>query len=99
MAAVQIPEVPNTNNEPLQTVEAAVQWLATTVGMPLPDRATLSKLGRDCSLCARSRRRPTGVVAVIGKPWPTEKSYTADVMREVFGLHPYTRDWLDKVTS
>lgn len=88
-----IPELPNVDNEPLMTVEQAVAYLP----LPFPlDRGTLSKLGKDCSLAARAMRRPTGVVPVIGKAWPTEKSYTFDVLREAFRLHPATRDYLPK---
>lgn len=86
-----IPETPNTNNEPLMTVVEAIQYLP---GLPALDRGTLSKLGRECSLAARAMRRPTGTVPVIGKAWPSEKSYTFDVLREVFRLNPATRDYL-----
>lgn len=92
-ADVKIPEFPNTNNEPLWTVEQAVGFLQ----LPWPlDRKTMAQLGRDCSLAARAMGRPTGVVMVYGKPWPTEKSYTRDVIREAFRLHPATRDYLPK---
>ena len=94
MSDFQIPETPNTNHEAMQTVEQAVSWLIARTGMPRPDRGTMSKLGKDCSLAARAMRRPTGVVKVYGKAWPSEKSYTSDVLGEAFRLHPYTRDWL-----
>lgn len=86
---VQIPETPNTQNEPLWTVKQALEWLPTWETIP---RATLADLGRDCSRVARIWKRPTGVVPVIGQPWPSEKSYTSDVLREVFSRHPATRD-------
>ena len=87
----RIPEIPNVGNEPLMTVEQA----AATLPLPAPlDRGTLCRLGKDCSLAARAMGRPTGVVAVYGKPWPTEKSYTFDVLREAFRLHPATRAYV-----
>lgn len=95
MTEFKIPEAPNTNNEPLQTVEEAALWLARTVAMPFPDRAALSKLGKDCSLAARAMGRPTGTRQVVGKPWPTEKTYTADVLNEAFRLNPTTQSWLE----
>lgn len=94
-----IPETPNTDNEILTTVEAAVTWLRQASGMPALDRATMSRLGKDCSLAARAMGRPTGVVPVYGKAWPSEKSYTADVLKEAFRLHPATREWLAKVVQ
>lgn len=83
------------NNEPLITVAQAVAMLRQRrPDMPELDLPTLSRLGRDCSLAARVWNRPTGVVEVIGRPWPTEKSYTFDVIREAFRLHPATRDYI-----
>lgn len=100
MNTLKIPEVPNTANEPLMTIEQAVNALRAQVpAMPMLERGTLSKLGKDCSLAARAMRRPTGVVQVFGKSWPTEKAYTFDVLREAFRLHPATRDWLAQVKS
>lgn len=92
----KIPEVPNTHNEPMQTIEQTVRWLVDKTGMPWPDRGTMSKLGKDCSLAARAMGRPTGVVDVVGKNWSTEKAYPADVLREGFRLHPYTAAWYAK---
>lgn len=95
MNAFQIPETPNTNNEPLMTVADAVAALRQQrPDLPMLDVGTLSKLGRDCSLYARVKNRPTGVVQVVGKRWPTEKSYTYDTLREAFRLHPATRDYV-----
>jgi hypothetical protein len=94
MNGPQIPETPNTNNEPLWRVAVAAAYL----NLPAPlDRATLSKLGRDCSMVARIKRRPTGVESVQGQPWPTEKAYTRDVLEEVFRLHPATAEAMKRV--
>lgn len=95
MTAFQIPETPNTDNEPLMTVADAVAALRQQrPDLPPLDRGTLSKLGKDCSLYARVKKRPTGVVQVYGKNWPTEKAYTFDTLREAFRLHPATRDYV-----
>lgn len=97
MNAFQIPETPNTTGEPMITVAQAVEALRQLrPDMPHLDLPTLSRLGRDCSLAARSWRRPTGVVQVTGKTWATEKSYTYDVIREAFRLHPATREYMPK---
>lgn len=85
----KIPGTPNINNEPAWTIEQAVSYLPLPSPLPL---ATLSKLGKEASLAARAMRRPTGVVATPDKPWPTEKSYTRDVLAEVFRLNPATAD-------
>ncbi|NEK74946.1 MAG: hypothetical protein G3W63_19475 [Xanthomonas euvesicatoria] len=95
MSIYQIPETPNTANEPLMTVAQAVTALRQhRPDLPDLDIGTLNRLGRDCSLYARVKHRPTGVVEVVGKPWPTEKSYTFDTLREAFRLHPATRDYV-----
>lgn len=91
MNAPQIPVAPNTQNELTWTVEKAASFLK--LERPL-DRATLSRLGKDCSLVARVWKRPTGVVPVVGKAWPSEKSYTKDVLMEAFRRHPVTRDYV-----
>lgn len=88
-----IPETPNTENELTLTVAAAYGFLK---GAPAADMALLRKLGHEASLAARAMRRPTGVVPVVGKPWPSEKSYTFDVLREVFRLNPATAQYMPK---
>lgn len=93
MNGPQIPETPNTAREPTWTIAEAVHWLA--IPMPL-GRGTLSKLGRDCSMVSRIRKRPIDVVPVIGKDWPSEKAYTRDVLTEVFRLHPATKDYVQQ---
>lgn len=95
MNAFQIPETTNTNNEPLMTVADAVAALRQRrPDLPVLDVGTLNKLGRDCSLVARTWLRPTGVVEVTGKRWSSEKSYTFDVIREAFSRNPATRDYV-----
>lgn len=88
-----IPETPNTNNETLTSVRQTVEWLRAHTGMPALDLATLSRLGKDCSLAARAMGRPTGETPVYGQRWSSEKTYTADVLREAFRLHPVTAPW------
>lgn len=90
----QIPETPNTANETTYTVAQAVHALGLSL-----DIGTLGKLGKECSTVARSWGRPTGVVPVYGKRWPSEKSYTADVVQEVFRLNPATRDALAAIRA
>lgn len=89
----KIPETPNTNNEPLLSVAQAYAHL---VDAPPADVALLRKLGHEANLAARAMRRPTGTVPVVGKPWPSEKSYTFDVLREVFRLNPATAPYMPK---
>lgn len=89
----KIPETPNTEHELTLTVAAAYGFL---VDAPPADMTLLRKLGYEASLCARANRRPTGSVPVVGKPWPTEKSYTFDVLREVFRLNPATAPYMPK---
>lgn len=91
-----IPELPNTDNEPMFTVAQTVAFLQQNHGLPHLELGVLMKLGKDCSLAARAMRRPTGSVAVTGQRWTSEKTYTRDVIREAFRLHPATRDYLPK---
>lgn len=75
------------------TVAQAVSFLK--LPEPLPP-AVLNKLGRDCALAARAMQRPIGKIEVFGKRWTHENTYTADVLREAFRLHPATRDHVPK---
>jgi len=80
-----------TQTEQMLSVKQAVGFLK----LPAPlDRNTLSKLGKECSMVARIHRRPTGTVEVFGEAWPTEKTYTHDVLREVFRLNPATAPYM-----
>lgn len=80
-----------TENLLMSSVKQAVGFLK----LPAPlDRSTLSKLGKECSMVARIHRRPTGTVEVFGEAWPTEKTYTHDVLREVFRLNPATAPYM-----
>lgn len=88
-----IPAIPNADNELTATVAEAHGFLP---GAPPADMALLRKLGHEASLAARAMRRPTGTKAVIGKPWPFEKTYTFDVLREVFRLNPATAPYVAK---
>lgn len=78
----------NAAHELMWTVEQAARFL--DLPAEATSRATLAALGRDCTLLARVWNRPTGVAQVTGKPWPTEKTYTRDVIQEVFRRHPAT---------
>ena len=77
--------------EPLWSVVQAATFLKT----PAPlDRVTLAQLGKDCTMVARIWKRPTSTVATPDKPWPSEKTYTRDVILEAFRRHPATRDYV-----
>lgn len=82
--------------EPLYTVEEASRWLTCAQPVPLP---LLQKLGKDCSLVSRIWRTPKGTREVTGKKWTTEYTYTAAVIREVFGSNPDTRDFLPPIPA
>lgn len=90
-----------TNDHPIMlTVAQAVQVLrARRPDMPELSMATLQQLGKDCTLCANVWRRPTGKVDVVGKRWPSEKSYTFDVIREAFTRNPATKAYVPEVQS
>ena len=86
--------------EPLLTVAQAVQVLRQRrPDMPELSTATLQQLGKDCTLVAGIYRRPTGKVDVVGKRWPSEKSYTFDVIREAFTRNPATKAYVPEVQS
>lgn len=76
---------------PMWTVEQATRGLK---GAPALGRGTLSKLGRECTLLAKLWGRPTGQVEVTGQNWTHVKSYTADVLKEVFRLNPATSPYM-----
>lgn len=75
----------------MYTVEEASRWLTCPQPAPLP---LLQKLGKDCSLVSRIWKIATGVKPTPDKPWPQEKTYTVEVIREVFGSNPDTRNFL-----
>lgn len=78
----------------LYTVEEASRWLTCQQPIPL---SLLQKLGKDCSLVSRIWKIDTGVKPTPDKSWPQEKTYTAEVIREVFGSNPDTREFLPKL--
>ncbi len=79
------------------TVAEACQWLRNPDGTPyVASMELLRQLGRDCSLCARIygvhwTDRPTP-----HQPWPTERAYPREVIKEVFQLHPTTAALIKK---
>lgn len=83
-----------TETPKLYTVEEASRWLTCAQPLPLP---LLQKLGKDCSLVTRIWKTPTGYKPTPDKPWPQEKTYTAEVIREVFGSNPDTRNFLPPI--
>ena len=100
MNGPQIHETPNTGNEQLWSIKQAVAHLRDANGNPPPlTRGDLSKLGRDCSMVARIWKRPTGSVPVVGESWTSEKSYTSDVLLEVFRIHPATKAYVSAKES
>lgn len=81
--------VPDTNF----TVEEAARFVNTPA--PLPTHV-LGQLGKDCSRVCRIRGQQWTIRPTPTKPWPSERAYPAEVIREVFSLHPETRDFLPK---
>lgn len=82
-----------TGDEPQMTVAQAVQHLQ---GCPVLGLEDLQKLGKECVTVARIWGAPTGSVPVVGKRWPSEKSYTFDVLKEVFSRNPSTAAYMPK---
>lgn len=82
------PKVENAANEQMWTVADASKWLPG----PAVQLDVLRTLGSDASRCARIWKRPTGTKPTPHQPWPSEKTYTLDVLREVFRLNPATRE-------
>lgn len=69
------------------TVEEASRWLTCPQPVPLK---LLQQLGKDCAMVSRLHKQPMGTKPTPDKPWPQEKTYTADVIRVVFKTHPAT---------
>lgn len=84
-----------TGDELQMTVAQALQYLDGKVPREF-SLAELSALGKDCSRVARIWGAPTGTVPVVGKRWPSEKSYTFDVLKEVFSRNPSTKAYMPK---
>lgn len=73
------------------TVEEASRWLTCKQPVPLK---LLQKLGKDCSMLCRLRNIQHTLRATPHQPWPNEKAYPADVIREVFAMNPDTAPFL-----
>jgi hypothetical protein len=73
------------------TVEEASRWL--TCPQPVP-MALLQRLGKDCSMVSCLHKQPTGSKPTPEKRWPSERTYTADVIRLVFKTCPDTAPYL-----
>jgi len=73
------------------TVEEASRWLTCKQPVPLK---LLQKLGKDCSMLCRLRGIQHTLRATPHQPWPNEKAYPADVIREVFAMNPDTAPFL-----
>ncbi|WWQ12973.1 hypothetical protein PQ43W_27 [Ralstonia phage PQ43W] len=82
-----------TPTDQLWTVEEASRWL--TCPQPVPLRL-LQRLGKDCSMVCRIRGVALVDKPVIGKIWPTERAYPADVLKEVFLTNPETAPFVPK---
>lgn len=78
------------------TVEEAARFL--TLPAPLPTHV-LGSLGKDCSMICRIRGVQWTIRPTPTKPWPNERAYPAEVIREVFAQHPATRNHLPKVKA
>jgi hypothetical protein len=82
------------------TVEEAVRWLRTPLGAPVAlGRSTMSQLGKDCSRVCRIHNLTWTLRPTPMKDWPNERAYPAAVIREVFMLHPETREFVPKVAA
>lgn len=75
------------------TVEEASRWL--TCAQPVPTKL-LAQLGKDCSRVCRIRGIEWTIRPTPGQPWLNERAYPVDVIREVFSLHPETKDYIPK---
>lgn len=73
------------------TVEEASRWLTCKQPVPLK---LLQKLGKDCSMLCRLRNIQHTLRATPHQPWPNEKAYPANVIREVFAMNPDTAPFL-----
>ena len=73
------------------TVEEASRWL--TCAQPVPLRL-LQQIGKDCAMVSRMHKHPMGSKATPDKPWPSEKTYCAEVIRLVFQTHPETAPYV-----
>ena len=80
-------------DEPQMTVAQALQHLQ---GCPRVSLGELQILGKEATLVAHIWGAPTGTVPVVGKRWPSEKSYTFDVLKEVFSRNPSTAAYMPK---
>ncbi len=79
------------NDGDIQSAVLLQNWAASAWSIDIHPAA---RLGKECSMVARIHRRPTGTVEVVGEAWPTEKTYTHDVLREVFRLNPATAPYM-----
>jgi hypothetical protein len=67
------------------TVEEASRFLTCEQSVAT---ALLAQLGRDCSRVCRIRGVEWHIRPTPGRPWPNERAYPVDVIREVFSLNP-----------
>lgn len=75
------------------TVEEASRWL--TCRQPVAVEL-LAQLGKDCSRVCRIHGLEWTIRPTPGKPWPNERAYPAEVIREVFNLNPETAPYVPK---
>lgn len=87
--------VPAPDNVVYYTVEEASRWL--TCEQPVPLRL-LQKLGKDCSMVCRIRGVVTTNRATPHQPWPTERAYPTEIIREVFEGNPEAAPYLPVVS-
>lgn len=87
--------VPAPDNVVYYTVEEASRWLTCDQPVSLP---LLQKLGKDCSMVCRIRNVVTTNRATPHQPWPTERAYPAEIIREVFAGNPSTAPFLPVVS-
>lgn len=87
----EIPQLQPGNAPVYFTVEEASRWLTCPQPVPLK---ILQKLGKDCSLLCRIRNVGTTIRLTPHQPWPNERAYPSEIIREVFAGNPETAPFL-----
>ena len=83
--------------ETYYTVAEAALWLVGCEKLVSVD--ILKELGRDCSMLSRVRQQEWMLRPTPHMPWPHERAYAADIIRDVFLTHPYTQKFVPKSCS
>lgn len=73
------------------TVQEASEWLTCEQPVSLD---LLRVLGRDCSMVCRIYKMDWVDKPTPGQPWPTERAYPLEVLKEVFSRNPKTAPYM-----